>query len=244
VCRRDETDPTFPLRLVLHGFPCSSYDWRSTLASMGEASTLALDFLGFGLSEANIVERRLADESRPVVVVAHDMGTSIATESRSRASRLTGVSVVARSAFGTTGVLRRSNLVMWDTATLTWRQQFNGLALVGRPAGERLRMLPVETVSWSEFQRRYPHGDVLAEATGFARQYGLNPYAGYDAGRSLRLQRAQRRPAPASARARAGRAGRRIDARCALRTVVPQSSGRSRAGCCGRSFRARGSGLR
>jgi hypothetical protein len=82
--------------------------------------------------------------------------------------------------FGTSGLLRRSDLVMWDTATESWWQQYNGLALVGRLAGERLRMLPAEMLSWGEFKRRYPHGDALAQQTGFERPYGLNPYFGYD----------------------------------------------------------------
>jgi hypothetical protein len=84
--------------------------------------------------------------------------------------------------FGTTGLLRRSDLVMFDTATESWWQQFDGMALVGRLAGARLRMLPVQMLSWSDFKRRYPHGDVLAQTTGYLRPYGFNPYQGYDTG--------------------------------------------------------------
>src|SRR5919204_3980339 len=84
--------------------------------------------------------------------------------------------------FGTTGLLRLSNLVMWDRQTESWWQQFDGRALVGRLAGKRLRMLPSETLSWADFKRRYPHGDVLAQATGYDRPYGLNPYLRYDTG--------------------------------------------------------------
>jgi Protein of unknown function (DUF3179) len=84
--------------------------------------------------------------------------------------------------FGTTGLLRRSDLVMWDRATESWWQQFDGRALVGRLAGKRLRMLPSETLSWAGFKRRYPRGDVLAEATGYQRPYGRTPYVRYDTG--------------------------------------------------------------
>jgi hypothetical protein len=84
--------------------------------------------------------------------------------------------------FGTTGLLRLSNLVMWDRGTESWWQQFDGRALVGRLAGKRLRLLPSETLSWADFKRRYPHGDVLAQATGYDRPYGLNPYLRYDTG--------------------------------------------------------------
>jgi hypothetical protein len=84
--------------------------------------------------------------------------------------------------FGTTGLLRLSNLVMWDRQTDSWWQQFDGRALVGRLADSRLRMLPSEMLSWRDFKRRYPHGDVLAQATGYDRPYGLNPYLRYDTG--------------------------------------------------------------
>jgi hypothetical protein len=84
--------------------------------------------------------------------------------------------------FGTSGLLRLSDLVMWDRHTESWWQQFDGRALVGRLAGRRLRMLPSATLSWADFKRRYAHGDVLAQATGYDRPYGLNPYLRYDTG--------------------------------------------------------------
>jgi hypothetical protein len=84
--------------------------------------------------------------------------------------------------FGTTGLLRRSDLVMWDRQTESWWQQLDGHALVGRLAGRRLRMLPAETLSWRDFKRRYPRGDALAQATGYQRPYGQNPYFRYDTG--------------------------------------------------------------
>jgi hypothetical protein len=83
-------------------------------------------------------------------------------------------------AFGTTGNLRNSDLVMYDRQTESWWQQFGGEALVGRYAGTRLRALPARIVAWREFERLHPHSLVLTRATGFSRPYGQNPYAGYD----------------------------------------------------------------
>lgn len=83
--------------------------------------------------------------------------------------------------FGTTGNLRRSNLVMWDRQTQTWWQQLTAEAIVGKLAGERLRPLPAQTLSWAQFKRRFPAGDVLSPATGAdEREYDRNPYLGYD----------------------------------------------------------------
>jgi pimeloyl-ACP methyl ester carboxylesterase len=89
--RRREGDG--PLLLLLHGFPSCSYDWRKLLALRPGAATLAFDCLGFGLSEkprdhvytlgwqADAAEELVRRAGRrPVFVVAHDMGTSVATE--------------------------------------------------------------------------------------------------------------------------------------------------------------------
>jgi hypothetical protein len=82
--------------------------------------------------------------------------------------------------FGTTGKLRDSDLVMYDRQTESWWQQFSGRALVGELAGKKLRQLPARIVSWGEFRRMHPSALVLNRDTGFGRDYGTNPYAGYD----------------------------------------------------------------
>jgi hypothetical protein len=80
--------------------------------------------------------------------------------------------------FGTTGNLRGSDLVMWDRQT--WWQQLTAQAVVGELTGTRLGVLPSQTLSWADFKRLHPEGDVLSRDTGAARDYGANPYAGYD----------------------------------------------------------------
>jgi hypothetical protein len=82
--------------------------------------------------------------------------------------------------FGTTGNLRDSDLVMWDRQTESWWQQFTGEAIVGGLTGRRLATLPATIVSWQEFRQRFPRGTVLSRDTGFQRDYGHNPYVGYD----------------------------------------------------------------
>ena len=82
--------------------------------------------------------------------------------------------------FGTSGNLRNSDLVMWDRQTETWWQQFGGEGVVGELAGERLAQVPARITAWEDFAARFPDGLVLSQDTGFSRQYGLNPYAGYD----------------------------------------------------------------
>jgi Protein of unknown function (DUF3179) len=82
--------------------------------------------------------------------------------------------------FGTTGNLRNSDLVMWDRQTESWWQQLTAEAVVGELTGTRLSVLPSQTLSWADFKRLHPAGDVLSRDTGVDRDYGRNPYAGYD----------------------------------------------------------------
>jgi hypothetical protein len=83
--------------------------------------------------------------------------------------------------FGTTGNLRRSDLVMWSNDPgETWWQQITGEALVGDLVGRRLTMLPAEIVSFADFKAAFPTARVLSLDTGHPRGYGTNPYVGYD----------------------------------------------------------------
>ena len=82
--------------------------------------------------------------------------------------------------FGTTGNLRKSDLVMWDRQTETWWQQLTGEGIVGELAGKRLTFLPASVISWEDFKAANPDGQVLSRDTGFVRNYGQNPYVGYD----------------------------------------------------------------
>ena len=82
--------------------------------------------------------------------------------------------------FGTSGLLRNSDLVMYDRTTETLWQQFTGEGIVGELAGAQIEFLPSQLVSFNDFQKAFPDGVVLSQNTGFNRAYGRNPYAGYD----------------------------------------------------------------
>lgn len=82
--------------------------------------------------------------------------------------------------FGTTGRLRYSNLIMYDRQTESWWQQATGEAIVGDLLGTQLELYPASIIAWSDFAAAFPDGKVLSKETGFPRQYGNNPYGGYD----------------------------------------------------------------
>lgn len=82
--------------------------------------------------------------------------------------------------FGTTGRLRYSNLIMYDRQTESWWQQATGDSIVGEFTGTQLEFYPASMISWADFKKLYPAGSVLSRETGYARDYGRNPYYGYD----------------------------------------------------------------
>jgi pimeloyl-ACP methyl ester carboxylesterase len=82
-----------PTILMLHGYPSSSFDYQGVVPHLAGRAWLTLDFVGFGLSDkprphryslleqADIVQAVVAAAAPgPVVLVAHDMGTSVTTE--------------------------------------------------------------------------------------------------------------------------------------------------------------------
>jgi pimeloyl-ACP methyl ester carboxylesterase len=113
-----------PTVLLLHGYPSSSFDYREVVTHLAGRAWLTLDFVGFGLSDkprphryslfeqADLVQRVVADATAgPVELIAHDMGTSVATELLAR--DLTGaLPFDLRRAVLTNGsvILERANL--------------------------------------------------------------------------------------------------------------------------------------
>lgn len=83
-------------------------------------------------------------------------------------------------AFGTTGRLRRSDLLMYDRITESWWQQFSGEAVIGEYLGKKLKILPSRLESFANFSTRFPDGKVLVPNNPGFRRYGSNPYVGYD----------------------------------------------------------------
>ena len=96
--------------------------------------------------------------------------------------------------FGVSGVLRNSDLVMYDRQTESWWQQFVGEAIVGELTGALLNIVASSIVSWADFKSTYPNGTVLSPDTGFGINYGFNPYVNYDSDESPFLFRGEPDP--------------------------------------------------
>lgn len=82
--------------------------------------------------------------------------------------------------FGVSGMLRNSDLIMYDFESESWWQQLTGEGLAGAFAGKILEIVPSQVVSFGSFAERYPDSLIMSRETGYNRQYGVNPYTGYD----------------------------------------------------------------
>ena len=83
--------------------------------------------------------------------------------------------------FGTSGALFNSALVMYDRTTETLWTHYDGRAVIGALTGVQLEPVSSPLLAWADFKAQYPEGLVLdRERTGASRDYGTNPYGGYD----------------------------------------------------------------
>lgn len=86
--------------------------------------------------------------------------------------------------FGVSGLLRKSDLVMWDDATTTLWQQITGEAVLGTLAGTQLDIIPTSIVSYGDALAGFPDALSLSRDTGFNIAYGANPYQAYSSSAS------------------------------------------------------------
>lgn len=84
--------------------------------------------------------------------------------------------------FGVSGMLRKSDMVMWDKQTETWWQQLTGEGLVGELNGEILNFFPSLIISVEEFFSSNPEGKIMIshKKDNYGQTYGTNPYHNYD----------------------------------------------------------------
>lgn len=170
VVRRDGEHPTL---LLLHGFPSSSFDWRGVLDALPGQAAIAFDCLGFGLSDkprdhdytlgwqADLAEDLVGRaDAGPVVLVAHDMGTSVATELLARDIR-------GETPLDVRGALLFNGSVIVERASLTIGQQ-----LLRSPAGPLFARLTNEPAFRRQFARLFSREHPLT-ADEAADQFAL-----------------------------------------------------------------------
>ena len=75
--------------------------------------------------------------------------------------------------FGTSGLLYRSNKLMFDEETNSLWSTFEGVPVVGSLVGSDITLTtrPVVTTTWKEWRTEHPDTSVLSIETGFRRDY-------------------------------------------------------------------------
>ncbi len=81
--------------------------------------------------------------------------------------------------FGVSGLLYNSDVLMFDRETESLWSQIHGRAVSGQLIGTKLQQLPLTLAYWSSWLERHPQSLVLSTDTGYRRDYGRDPYAGY-----------------------------------------------------------------
>ena len=112
-------------------------------------------------------------DGRPIAVTFDPIAGSAAVFSRTAGGQTL--------TFGSSGLLRDGNALLYDRETESWWPQLTGTAIAGDLAGTSLGPVPFTVSSWSEFARAYPQGKVLViEKAESGIEYERNPYLGYD----------------------------------------------------------------
>lgn len=162
---------------------------RPATASAAQAAYLADDDLVFGIEIAGVTRAyplRIVDWHEMVNDVVAGVPVSVAYCTLCGAAiafdtRPNGGTAGRTFHFGSSGLLYRSNKLMYDRETDSLWNQFTGEPVLGALAssGVRLPIYPIVTTSWLSWRRLHPDTTVLAESTGFNRDY--RPGAAYGA---------------------------------------------------------------
>ncbi len=81
--------------------------------------------------------------------------------------------------FGVSGLLYKSDVLMYDRETESLWSQIQARAVTGPALGQPLRLLRSTLTTWGEWRREHPESTILSPQTGYARDYGRTPYDGY-----------------------------------------------------------------
>ncbi len=86
--------------------------------------------------------------------------------------------------FGVSGLLYKSNVLMYDRQTESLWSQVLQHAVTGPKTDTKLARLPSTLTTWGKWRKTHPDTDVLTPATGHVRDYSKDPYESYYESRS------------------------------------------------------------
>jgi hypothetical protein len=87
--------------------------------------------------------------------------------------------------FGVSGLLYNNDVLLYDRGSESLWSQLMKQAVSGPMRGKRLEQIIMAHTTWADWRRRYPDTQVLSTDTGYRRDYGRSPYAGYSSSKAL-----------------------------------------------------------
>ena len=154
-----------------------------------DAEFLGPDDLVFGVEiggEARAYPLRIVSSHEVVNDIVAGTPVTLAYSPLAGAAILYATQVAGRDqpvTFGTSGLVYRSNKLLYDRATDSLWNQLTGRPVVGplEDSDIALKVLPMVTTPWHLWRAKHSTGKVLSLDTGFSRDYASNagPYADY-----------------------------------------------------------------
>ena len=162
-----------PPRIAAEGAPWSAEEWIVGVATGGEAAAYPVSILEWH----ELVNDTLGGQ--PILVSYCPLcGTAMVFDRR--------IDGRARS-FGVSGLLFKSDLLLYDRETQSLWSQIQSEAVTGPSLGERLVLLRSRMMRWGEWRALHPGGTALSPETGHRRPYGRSPYGDYATSEELRF---------------------------------------------------------
>jgi hypothetical protein len=194
-------NPSFPVRSRALPLPMSGADLRSAARSGGppKDGIPAIDAPSFVAGDDATfmnpndvvfgIERDGAVKAYPQKILVHHeicndtvAGTPLAVTY----CPLTGTVLGFRrdgTTFGVSGRLVNNNLIMYDRASETWWPQVLATSIPGpwnpNPGQRSLQEVRLIWTTWKAWREEHPETRVLSTDTGYARNYGADPYGSY-----------------------------------------------------------------
>ena len=85
--------------------------------------------------------------------------------------------------FGVSGLLYNSDVLLYDRATESLCSQILARSIAGERVGKNLLPIPTSHTTWRDWLGEHPATLVMSDDTGYHRDYGRDPYAGYEQSR-------------------------------------------------------------
>ena len=187
----DLSTSTLPVDQIMHGGP--PRDGIPAISNPTFIDAAAADFLR---PEDRVIGIEMAGETRAYPIPILNWHEIVNDEIGGRSFAITycplcgtGVAFDATidgkvTEFGVSGLLYNSDVLLYDRNTESLWSQVLARAISGEQVGKELSMIPIAHTTWRDWSITHPDTLVMSTDTGYSRDYGRDPYAGYEKSRT------------------------------------------------------------